>query len=174
MSKNFSHLQTDIFCYFDSCHCRRNAFGLKIVCITGYDFFIFFSLEFTVRKCLLTENSENSNNKDLLRHIRTALSFPGLTLNLFGLKVTQNHYLNAVLKKGRGFVMEIWCFRVSKIARIHLWKQVSQSKKNHTMAAAASLTQKPSSLPRQRVWFGGRSLVCIKLPNSLGKSQTRP
>ena len=45
-------------------------------------------------------------------------------------------------------------------------------KKNHTMAAAASLTQKPSSVPRQRVWFGGRSLVCIKLPNSLGKSQT--
>ena len=62
-----------------------------------------FSLEFTIRKCLLTENSENYNNKDLLRHIRTALSFPGLTLNLFGLKVTQNHYLNAVLKKRKGF-----------------------------------------------------------------------
>ena len=40
-------------------------------------------------------------------HIRTALSFQGLTLNLFGLEVTQNRYLNAVLKKGKGFVMEI-------------------------------------------------------------------
>ena len=35
------------------------------------------------------------------------------------------------------------------------------TKKNHTMAAAASLTQKPSSVPRQRVWFGVKRFMLV-------------
>ena len=34
--KNFSHLQMDIFCCFDFCHCRRNAFWLKIFVINAF------------------------------------------------------------------------------------------------------------------------------------------
>ena len=102
--------------------------------------------------------------RTLLWHIRTALSFSELTLNLFS-KSDSKPLFKCSFEKKEGVLL--WKFDASEYQKSlqfifeNKFPRFAFTKKNHTMAAAASLTQKPSSVPRQRVWFGVKRFMLV-------------